>query len=297
LAEIRAFEPDDAESVVSLLATLTPAFVHTAESLRWRERAEPQRQSWVAAEDGELVGFATSFLQLWTAVQGLVRVSAYVQEDRRRRGIGSALWERALSHARDASKFTTEVENDPAGLAFVEHRGFTQYDSEVITRLDPAARTLEPKPHEGFRVVGLQELGGREQELFEFYGAAGGIPAGAPITFEHFRAFILGTPTLDPPTSVVVLDDDDRVASLSWLLVDHERARAENEWTATLPELRGRRLARLAKLASIKLAAEAGIRVIFTGNDPNNVPMRELNRRLGYEELYIRKDLERRNEE
>jgi GNAT superfamily N-acetyltransferase len=208
VAEIRGFEPDDAESVVSLLATLTPAFVHTAESLRWRERAEPQRQSWVAAEDGELVGFATSFLQLWTAVQGLVRVSAYVKEDRRRRGIGSALWEQVLSHARNASKFTTEVENDPAGLAFVEHRGFTQYDSEVITRLDPAACTLEPKPHEGFRIVGLQELGGREQELFEFYGAAGGIPAGAPITFEHFRTFILGNPTLDPPTSVVVFDDD-----------------------------------------------------------------------------------------
>jgi GNAT superfamily N-acetyltransferase len=293
VAEIRVFEPEDAEGVVSLLSALTPAVVHTTASLRRRERTEPRRQSWVAVEGGELVGFATSFLQLWTAEEGRMRVWSGVREDRRRQGVGSALWERAVDHARGASKLTTEVDDDPAGLEFAEHRGFTEYDSEVISRLDPARCTLEPKPHDGFRAVSLDELGDREQDLFEFYGAADGIPPGAPITLDRFSSFILGNPTLDRPTSVVVLDEDDRIVSLSWLLVDHERARAENEWTATLPELRGRGLARLAKLDSTRRAAEAGIRVIFTGNAPGNAAMRELNRRLGYEELYIRQDLER----
>ncbi|MGB2874292.1 MAG: GNAT family N-acetyltransferase, partial [Gaiellaceae bacterium] len=67
----------------------------------------------------------------------------------------------------------------------------------------------------------------------------------------------------------------------------------ENEWTATLPELRGRGLARLAKLASIRRAVEEGITEILTGNDPDNLPMRELNRRLGYRELFVRRDFER----
>ena len=293
MAEIRVFEPEDAESVVSLLSTLTPAVVHSAASLRRRERIEPQRQSWVVVEDGEVVGFATSFLQIWTAEEGRMRVWAGVREDRRRQGVGSALWERALDHARQASKLTTEVDDDQAALEFAEHRGFTKYDSEVISRLDPVRCTLDPKPHEGFRALGLDELGDREQDLFEFYGAADGIPPGAPITLERFSSLILGNPTLDRPTSVVVLDEDDRIVSLSWLLVDRERARAENEWTATLPELRGRGLARLAKLDSTRRAAEAGIRVIFTGNAPGNAAMRELNRRLGYEELYVRQDLER----
>ncbi len=31
---------------------------------------------------------------------------------------------------------------------------------------------------------------------------------------------------------------------------------------------------------------------IVTGNDPDNLPMRELNRRLGYRELFLRRDLE-----
>jgi hypothetical protein len=63
------------------------------------------------------------------------------------------------------------------------------------------------------------------------------------------RRFVLGNPLLDDDTSVVVLDAEERIVSLSWLLVDHVRRRAENEWTATLPSLRGR-LARLAKYRS-----------------------------------------------
>ncbi len=138
-----------------------------------------------------------------------------------------------------------------------------------------------------------------ELELLQFYGAAGGIPPGDPenrVTLEEWRRFILANPLLDDEASVVVVDAEDLVVSLSWLLVDHVRARAENEWTATLPHLRGRGLARAAKLASIRWAAEHGITEIVTGNDPDNLPMRELNRRLGYRELFIRRDFQRRAE-
>lgn len=87
------------------------------------------------------------------------------------------------------------------------------------------------------------------------------------MTLKEWRRFILGNPLLDDEASVVVVDTDGRVVSLSWLLVDHVRRRAENEWTATLPQLRGRGLARLAKLASIRWAAEHDIAEILTGKD------------------------------
>ncbi len=115
---------------------------------------------------------------------------------------------------------------------------------------------------------------------------------GNRVTFEEWRRFVLN-PLLDASASVVVVDADERIVSLAWLLIDHGRARAENEWTATLPQLRGRGLARLAKLATIRSAAERGIAEIVTGNDPDNLPMRELNRRLGYRELFVRRDFER----
>jgi GNAT superfamily N-acetyltransferase len=179
----------------------------------------------------------------------------------------------------------------------VEQRGFTRYDAEVMSRLVPGDAELAVEPKEGFRVVPLADVRGREGDLYEFYGAAGGLRPGEPenrVTFDDWRPFILGNPLLEFEGSVVVLDENDRVAALSWLLVDHARRRAENEWTATLPELRGRGLARLAKVAAIRWAAERGLREILTGNDPDNEPMRRLNRSLGYQELYTRLDLERK---
>src|SRR5437899_1622403 len=141
------------------------------------------------------------------------------------------------------------------------------------------------------------ELAGFATAWFDWFdGAAGGIPPGDPenrVTLDEWRAFILDNPLLDDAGSFVLLDADDRIASLAWLLVDHAQRRAENEWTATLPQLRGRGLARLAKLTAIRWAAEHDIAEIRTGNDPDNLPMRELNRQLGYRELFMRRDLER----
>jgi RimJ/RimL family protein N-acetyltransferase len=81
--------------------------------------------------------------------------------------------------------------------------------------------------------------------------------------------------------------------SLATLVVDHSAGRAENDWTATLPDLRGRGLARLAKLATIRWARNAGIREIVTANDAGNVAMLALNERLGYRRLYEQVELAR----
>ena len=299
---MRPFAAADAAEVIELLAVLAPLRIETAESLVWRQSSEParsRRRSWVAVESEEIVGFATAHMDWYAGETGKARLWVGVQQDRRRRGVGSALWEAAFAHLRDARKHTVEVDDDADGLAFVESRGFTQYDSEVMSRLDPREARLEEKTGEGYRLVQLREVRDRERDLYEFYGAAGGIPPSDPenhVTFEEWQRFILGNPLLEKDGSVVVLDDGDRIVSLAWLLADRERRRVENEWTATLPQLRGRGLARLAKVATIRWAAENGIDELLTGNDPDNLPMRELNRRLGYRELFVRRDLERVSE-
>ncbi len=295
---VRPFEPGDAERAAELLFLVSPASVQTADSLRHRQVGLPPRArqgTWVALDRDEIVGFATANLDWFHGEVAKGRIWVGVHPEHRRAGIGTELWETAVAHLSGAKRLTVEVDDDPAGLRFVEQRGFTQYDSEVISRLDPGDGKLETKQHEGFRVLPLGELGDRERELFDFSGAAAGIPPGDPenrVTLEEWRDFILGNPLLDDEGSVVVLDGDDRVVSLSWLLVDHPRRRAENEWTATLPQLRGRGLARLAKVATIRWAMEHDLTEIVTGNDPDNLPMRELNRRLGYRELFLRRDLE-----
>jgi GNAT superfamily N-acetyltransferase len=284
--------------VIKLLSVLAPMRVESEESLVWRQSSEPprsRRRSWVAVDGEEVVGFATAHMDWYAGERRKARLWVGVRQERRRRGIGSALWEAAVEHLRNARRHTVEVDDDADGLAYVEHLGFTQYDSEVISRLDPHEASPEAKPVEGYRVVPLREVRERERDLYEFYGAAGGIPPADPenaVTFEDWRRFILGNPLLDEEGSVLVLDEGERIVSLAWLLVDRERGRAENEWTATLPQLRSRGLARLAKVATIRWAMANGIDEIVTGNDPDNLPMRELNRQLGYKELFVRRDLE-----
>lgn len=296
---IRPFETDDADRVGEMLETLAPVTLVTGDLLRHKQTVEPERshhRRWVAAQGSEIVGFASAHFQWFGGEAGRGRIWLGVSEERRRRGTGTALWELAVEHLRDAKKLTVEVDDDPAGLRFVERRGFTQYDAEMISILDPPRTELEPKPHEGFEVVRLRDVPRRERELYEFYGASGGIQPGDPenrVTFDEWRGFIFESPLLDDETSALVLDQEGRVVSLSWLLVDRKRQRSLNEWTATLPSHRGRGLARLAKIASIGWAAETGITEILTGNDPDNLPMRELNRRLGYRELFTRRDMEK----
>jgi GNAT superfamily N-acetyltransferase len=259
-----------------------------------QEPSRAQRASWVAVADDELVAFASAHFYWYGGEVGNGRIWVGVRPDRRGERIGSALWDVCEAHLAGAEKLTVEVDDDPSGLRFVERRGFTRYDGEVMSRLVTGEAELEVEPMEGFRVVTLADLRSREGDLYEFYGAAGGLPTGDPenrVTFEDWRPFILGNPLLDLGGSFVVLGENDVVAALSWLLVDHARLRAENEWTATLPELRGRGLARLAKVAAIRWAAQHGLTEILTGGDPDNEPMRKLNRRLGYRELYTRVDL------
>src|SRR6266542_4395289 len=214
MTDVRPFGPRDAERAVELLFCLSPSSVQTAGSLLHRQISEPQRarrQSWVALDGDELVGFSTANFNWFGGEAGKGRIWVGVYPQHRRRGVGTELWETAVAHLAGAKRLTVEVDDDPAGLHFVEQRGFTQYDSELISRLDPGDGKLETKQHEGFRVLPLGELGDRERELFDFSGAAAGIPPGDPenrVTLEEWRDFILGNPLLDDEGSVVVLDGD-----------------------------------------------------------------------------------------
>jgi RimJ/RimL family protein N-acetyltransferase len=140
----------------------------------------------------------------------------------------------------------------------------------------------------------LQAIAGRKEELDRFYDAAGAwSPGGARVSAQELWRFIFERPDLSWEGSFVVVDEGGRLVSLASLVVDTVAGRAENDWTATLPELRGRKLALLAKLATIRWAREAGIREIVTANDDYNAPMLALNERLGYRPLYPQVELAR----
>ena len=309
--QIRAFEAADAPAAAELVRPLQTAVVVTPASLAHRERAEPERacrRSWLAIDDdddGDAVGFASSAVK-WDEPGAVGRLWIGVRPDSRRRGIGAALYELAQRHAGEVGvqRLTVQVDDDPDGRRFVEARGFEAIAAEIVSSLDPRTADLgeldglrADASASGFELTTLRAIEGRREELAAFYEAAGAWPAGGGeanrITADELWAYIFEQPDLSWEGSFVVLDQSDRLVSLASLVVDRANGRAENDWTATLPELRGRRLALLAKLAAIRWARDAVIREIVTANDDDNVPMLTLNERLGYRRLYPQVELAR----
>jgi GNAT superfamily N-acetyltransferase len=306
--EIRPFDAADADAAAELVRPLQPGILITPAYLAHRERSEPERskrRTWLADEDADVVAFATSSVK-WDEPGVVGRFWIGVRPDRRKRGIGGALYELAEDHARreGVQRLTVEVDDDPEGRRFVEARGFEAISAEIVSSLDPERTDLgeldqlaESTSSAGFELKTLQAMAGRRADMAAFYDAAGawtpGFDAASQVKADELWRYIFERPDLSWDGSFVVLDGQDRLVSLASLVVDLERGRAENDWTATLPELRGRRLALLVKLATIRWARDAGVREIVTANDDDNVPMLTLNQRLGYRRLYPQVELAR----
>ena len=271
--------------------------------LHWIEE-QPERaamRAWVADTGGEIVGFGNSRLRWALQTEGIAGIWSGVLPAFRRNGLGARLYETAAAHIVEhgARRLESTVRDDePEGRAFARRLGFKEGRGEQYWELDVASAVLgRAEPAEDATVVRLREVRDRERDLFELYDSA---ERDMPDDYTHAMAFeewlpeTLGNPELDLELSAVVLVGE-RPAAFAWLITDREGARASNEMTGTAPEFRRRGLARLAKEATIRWAAEAGIRTIPTSNDTTNADMLALNEHLGYRatirRLVVGKDL------
>jgi GNAT superfamily N-acetyltransferase len=304
LAEIRPYGRADAERLMPLFRQLWAEEVVTPTGLvHWIER-QPERaamRAWVAEERGEIAGFANSRLRWALEAEGIAGIWSGVLPPFRRDGLGSRLYETAAAHIVEhgARRLESTVrEDEPEGRAFARRLGFEEGRSEQYWELEVGSAALAGTEAAGdVAVARLREVRARERELFELYDGA---ERDMPDDYTHAMAFedwlpeTLGNPELDLDLSAVVLVGE-RPAAFAWLISDREGARAANEMTGTAPEFRRRGLARLAKEATIRWAAEAGIRTIVTSNDTTNADMLALNEHLGYRttvrRLVVGKDL------
>jgi GNAT superfamily N-acetyltransferase len=293
---IRAFEAADAEGVSAALhEEELPEPVTAPGILHWRE-AQPERaraRVWVAEEEGRIVGWCEARLRWTTSVPGIADLWVYVVPSARGRGLGIELYEQAERHLRDVGASKVESwTNTPAGERLLGSRGFEAEAKERTSLLRLAEadtsmlRALESeKAAEGFRVVPLREVRKRVEDLHRVYAAAS---ADVPeyfreddVRLEEWRRETLDHPQLSGEGSSIVLSGDQPVA-LAFIEVDEPARIVANELTGTLHEFRRRGLARLAKLATIRWAAEQGFDTMVTGNAETNAAMLALNESLGY---------------
>jgi GNAT superfamily N-acetyltransferase len=242
---------------------------HMRKSTRW----------WVVRQNGALAaaGRAGRFGRCWVGVG----------ESARGRGLGTAL----AGHVEAALREGGHAEavawtDDDEGARFAEARGFREARHKPVSvlRLE-GAQLPELVVPSGVTLLPLVELADRLRELHELAMCAHrddpADPHDAEQSFEDWLRDDLGVPDLDYHGSVVA-EVDGRLAALAFIASDGV-ARAENEFTGTHPDFRGRGLATLAKLSTLHWARARGIREVWTGNDSENAPMLAINHKLGYE--------------
>ncbi|MDP9491860.1 MAG: GNAT family N-acetyltransferase [Actinomycetota bacterium] len=298
--EIRPFRHEDAAPTIPLFREVWPEVVVTPPGLVHFIEQQPERaamRAWVADAGGEIVAFADARMRWALAVEGIAGVWVGVVPAYRRRGLGSRLYELAEAHLVEHGARRLEStyrDDEPEVLAFAQFHGFDEGKRKEqfwALRVEPAV--AEPQLPSGVRVARLREVREREHALFDLYNAAErDAPDDYPreLVFDEWLPETLGNPELDLDLSAVVLVDD-RPASFAWLISDREGGRAANEMTGTAPAFRRRGLARLAKEATIRWAAEAGIQTILTSNDTTNADMLALNEHLGYQPTVLHIDV------
>jgi GNAT superfamily N-acetyltransferase len=293
---IRPFRSEDARASMALLRPLMPEWVMSERGLlHWVESvpARAHLAACVAEDDGEIVGWSEAFLRWDVEEEGFAFFWLAVRPDVRRRGIGSRFYELAARHLLDAGACRLEslVIGDSEGERFLLARGFEKTRSEQCWSLDPGTVDLAQvaelervKAAEGFRLVPLGEVRDRPEELFALFSVAhADVPADHTHveTYEDWTKTLWEYPDLDPDGSYVVFTDD-RPVSFAWIAVDREGRRGTHMMTGTAREFRQRGLARLAKLATIRWAREAGVTALLTENDNANHGMLAINEQLGY---------------
>lgn len=285
---------DDLGAVASIGNATSPEDPSSVDEMRWGDATYPGGKRFLATLDGRPVGAATigriymyppEFDGLWATIN--------VLPDARGRGIGSQLLEALRGVASVAGKTMLHVPASaarPAGIAFLEHRGFVEYERSKSVRLEladggrpsppvPAGIVLTTLAADPALVTGVHQVA-----LATFDDIPGGERPMAVGDLDEFRARDVDRAAIVPWGFVVALDGASRsvVGYAALALVPGSTTVAWHDMTAVLPAWRGRGLATAMKGATIAAARARGLTALVTQNDEENHAMRGVNARLGY---------------
>ena len=286
---IREGDVDDIAAAVPLLNEVDRTRVATEAGSRHRLLNAPAeaRRNWWAARDGEtLVGWATAGIDHdTTARSGYLGV--WILESHRRRGIGTALLERALAHLEDSTRIQASA--GETGRGFPERYGFRHTHTRRVSGVDPRTVDAGELDSTEARIASLLEVGPEQTFLVDAESVVDqpGDDAIDAVEYEQWLRDYWEYPDLELELSQATVVDGKAVAA-SFVIVDPGSRRALNMYTGTLRAYRGRGFARLAKLAVMRKVAESGVELVITENDEKNAPMLAINERLGYRPLESR---------
>lgn len=253
---------------------ITPREPITVEQLKRRLARQPERLYLIADDVGAgLVAPSDS--------PGRLYLGARVLPEARRRGVGSALFERLLEHARglDPEWLSTQVSGaDADSIAWAGHRGFAEYGRQVELVLTLGGDERWPAPLDGIQVVELtEELQDHAYELMR--EAWADLPTEVPVEAPSYDVWL--EEEVPGPVAFLALEGDVVVGFAA--LMERGPGRLEHGLTATRRSHRRKGIATLLKRTEIAWAAANGYRELITFTQDRNEGMQAINLALGYE--------------
>jgi GNAT superfamily N-acetyltransferase len=280
----------DGPGTVALLCETNPWFVFRLDAWLWWQERIPERaqyRSWTAELDGEVVGRAEAGVNWWGGEDASAFAGVLVREPWGGHGLGTRLADIAEAHVQTLGRPRLLVDflESERGARFALARGYRLLRAETLSAIDPRAADVSGLDRQplGITVVAAPQVPAEELWRIDVEASVD-VPLSDPLAEMPFDEWLTfwDSPRTAKDGSFAVLDEG-RVVAATLISVDLESGRAVNNFTGTLRSHRRRGLATLAKLASIRWAAEQGIVSIATTNDERNAPMLAINRKLGYE--------------
>lgn len=263
---------------VDVWNAITPREPLSAEIVRRRWERQPERLYLVAESGGRIIG------------NGMVGpsdspdrtfIAVRVLPEWRRRGFGSALYDRCEQHARalqprSLSGHVSEAE--PESLRFAERRGYREAGRQVelVRRLRGDERAPAPLP--GVEIVELtDDL--RESAYEVTHQAWADMPLPEPTPAPAWDDWV--REEFDGPIAFAAMEEG-RLVGYAALLSRARPDLLEHGLTACLRTHRGRGIGTALKRTQIAWAAANGYRELITFTQDRNDTMQAVNRKLGY---------------
>jgi GNAT superfamily N-acetyltransferase len=272
-----------------MLAT-QPEWSRSVDHLVHSLAVDPGLRRVVAIEDGEPVGCASAG-RVWVFPPDspVAWAEVGVLADRRGRGIGAALLAWAGEAAAAMGKDQLQVPCSsarPEGVAFLERRGYAEYDRMAGLEL-PLAGVEAPAfaLPEGVRLADLAAEPGLRASAYDLaVEVFASLPDPEPVsagTYDEWVARDVDVP--DAPLDAYLLAvEGDRAVGMCRLMLAEGGSVVSHSMTGTLRSHRGRGIATALKRAAIGWALAHGAERITTENAVGNATMQGINRELGF---------------
>ena len=269
---------EDLAALCGVWAAITPRGPLTPEQLVRRKERQPERLYLVAEQEERVVGLG---LVAPSDSPGRLFVGARVLPEFRRRGIGSALYERLAAHARaqEPDALSTMVsEADPDSVAWAERRGFEEYARQVELVLELRGDEQGPPPLDRIEIVEVtpelhEAAYALTQEAWE------DLPITVPLELAAFDVWL--EEELPGPISFAAMEDGEMVG-FAGLIECEAPGLLEHGLTATRRTHRRRGIATALKQTQVAWAAANGYRELITFTQDRNEGMQAINLALGF---------------